>query len=113
MTASDPEVPAGRRVGRMSTGTADSPEPVNRGPVPLPKIHVPARATALVARPRLLDDVYPAGGRHAPASATDIARVTLLRGPAGSGKTTLLVDWARHRRRDGNARVAWVSLGPE
>jgi LuxR family maltose regulon positive regulatory protein len=98
----------------MNTEIAEPRGGASRGPVPLPKIQVPARAGALVTRPRLLDDVAPSVGRHAAADdLRDGARVTLLCGPAGSGKTTLLVDWARHRRRDGNAAVAWVSLGPD
>jgi len=98
----------------MSTELAERPEGANRGPVPQTKIQIPARAAALVTRPRLLEEITPAGGRHAAAGggdATDGPEVTLLCGPAGSGKTTLLVDWARHRRRD--SVVAWVSLGPD
>jgi LuxR family maltose regulon positive regulatory protein len=98
----------------VSTELAEPPEGVNRGPVPLPKIQIPARAAALVTRPRLLDDVAPAAGRHAAhADGSGGAQVTLLCGPAGGGKTTLLVDWARHRRRDAGGVVAWVSLGPD
>jgi LuxR family maltose regulon positive regulatory protein len=81
--------------------------------VPLPKIQVPTRAAALVTRPRLLDDVAPPAGRHAAVGRERADGVTLLCGPAGSGKTTLLVDWARHRRRDQNTAVAWVSLSDD
>ena len=98
----------------MSTEIAEPSEHASRGPVSPSKIQIPARAAALVTRPRLLDDVAPLAGRHAArGDGSDGARVTLLCGPAGSGKTILLVDWARHRRRDRDAAVAWVSLGPD
>jgi len=66
-----------------------------------------------VTRPRLLDDVAPQAGRHVAVGGEQADGVTLLCGPAGSGKTTLLVDWARHRRRDANTAVAWVSLSAD
>lgn len=97
----------------MSSQTAE-PRGGSRRAIPYPKVQIPQRASALVARPRLLGDVAPLPGRHAAAAEDEVGgRVTLICGPAGSGKTTLLVDWARHQRRDGRTAVAWVSLGAD
>ena len=61
------------------------------------KLRLPAAATPLVPRTRLLSTV----DEH-----VSSAPVVVVTGPAGCGKTTLLAEWAR-RRFD---RVAWLTL---
>ncbi|MEP7368061.1 MAG: LuxR C-terminal-related transcriptional regulator [Dermatophilaceae bacterium] len=73
--------------------------------MPATKVRVPASPTTLVLRPRLLELI---GTNRDDLEGTP--DVTFVCGPAGSGKTTLLADWARRRRRLGDAAVAWVSL---
>lgn len=76
-----------------------------RAAVPSPKVRVPVASTTLVMRPRLL------GLIGTPSDEYSIRPdLTFLCAPAGSGKTTLLAEWAQHRRRRGDATVAWVSL---
>ncbi|GAB2809912.1 LuxR C-terminal-related transcriptional regulator [Lentzea nigeriaca] len=61
------------------------------------KLRLPAAATPLVPRAKLLSTV----DDH-----VSSAPVTVLTGPAGCGKTTLLAAWARRRDDD----VAWLTL---
>jgi LuxR family maltose regulon positive regulatory protein len=74
-----------------------------RAPVPAPKVRIPTASTALVMRPRLLELV---GECNTEGPGPDL---TFLCAPAGSGKTSLLAEWARRRRKRGDA-IAWVSL---
>ena len=60
------------------------------------KLHVPGTHPALVARPRLAEQLDQGLGRG----------LILACAPAGYGKTALLADWARRGRRP----IAWLSL---
>jgi LuxR family transcriptional regulator, maltose regulon positive regulatory protein len=65
------------------------------------KVHVPVSRRALVARPRLLEDLVSTG--------PSLPRLVLVAAPAGSGKTTLLSQWLTTPVRPA-IRVAWLSL---
>ena len=68
-------------------------------PIMATKLYVPKLRRALVARPRLLEQLL----RGAEST------LTLVSAPAGFGKTTLIAEWLRAMPGD-DRRVAWLSL---
>ncbi|MFP5282252.1 MAG: LuxR C-terminal-related transcriptional regulator [Actinomycetes bacterium] len=70
-------------------------------PVLATKLYPPSRRSALVARPRLAEQLE--------STLNPGHRLTLISAPAGFGKSTLLSDWATRLSRH-QERVGWLSL---